>query len=139
MKRLLPAAPSVVFDAFSERHELAQWWGPEGFTTPSMDFDPCVGGSYRIEMQPPEGDFFHVRGEFREVDPPKRLAFTFVWDPPDPDDVETLVGLSFLDLDGSTEVALTQGPFKTEARRALHREGWTESFDKLERLVSTTA
>jgi hypothetical protein len=30
---------------------------------------------------------------------------------------------------------LEQGPFKTEARRALHRDGWTDSFDKLERLV----
>jgi uncharacterized protein YndB with AHSA1/START domain len=137
MTRSVPAAPLVVFGAFSERDELAQWWGPEGFTTPSMEFDPRVGGSYRIEMQPPEGDSFHLRGEFREVDPPKRLAFTFIWDPPDPDDVETLVGLSFLDLGGSTEVALTQGPFKTEARRALHRDGWTESFDKLERLIST--
>ena len=138
MKRSLSAAPSVVFGAFSERTELARWWGPEGFTTPSMEFDPRVGGSYWIEMQPPEGDSFHLRGEFREVDPPKRLAFTFMWDPPDPDDVETLVGLSFLDLGGSTEVALTQGPFKTEARRALHRDGWTEAFDKLERLISTT-
>jgi uncharacterized protein YndB with AHSA1/START domain len=137
MTRSVPAAPLVVFGAFSERDELAQWWGPEGFTIPSMEFDPRVGGSYRIEMQPPEGDSFHLRGEFREVDPPKRLAFTFIWDPPDPDDVETLVGLSFLDLGGSTEVALTQGPFKTEARRALHGDGWTESFDKLERLISS--
>jgi uncharacterized protein YndB with AHSA1/START domain len=137
MTRSVRAAPLVVFGAFSERDELAQWWGPQGFTLPNVEFDPRVGGSYRIEMQPPEGDSFHLRGEFREVDPPKRLAFTFIWDPPDPDDVETLVGLSFLDLGGSTEVALTQGPFKTEARRALHRDGWTESFDKLERLIST--
>jgi uncharacterized protein YndB with AHSA1/START domain len=50
---------------------------------------------------------------------------------PDPDDVETLVALSFRDLGGSTEVALTQGRFKTEARLALHRDGWTDSFDKL--------
>jgi uncharacterized protein YndB with AHSA1/START domain len=137
MTRSVRAAPLVVFGAFSERDELAQWWGPQGFTLPNVEFDPRVGGSYRIEMQPPEGDSFHLRGEFREVDPPKRLAFTFIWDPPDPDDVETLVGLSFLDLGGSTEVALTQGPFKTEARRALHGDGWTESFDKLERLISS--
>jgi uncharacterized protein YndB with AHSA1/START domain len=31
---------------------------------------------------------------------------------------------------------LSQGPFKTEARRALHRDGWTESFDKLAELVT---
>ena len=139
MKRDLPVGPSVAFGAFSEANELAKWWGPEGFTTPSLEFDPRVGATYRIEMQPPEGDPFSLTGEFRDVDPPARLAFTFIWDPADPDDVETLVGLSFGDLGGSTEVALTQGPFKTEARRVLHRDGWTDSFDRLERLISTRA
>jgi uncharacterized protein YndB with AHSA1/START domain len=139
MKRVLPAAPSVVFAAFSDPNELANWWGPEGFNIPSLEYDPRAGESYRIEMQPPEGDPFFLTGEFREVDPPARLAYTFVWEDPDPDDVETLVGLSFRDLGESTEVALTQGPFKTEARRALHRGGWTDSFDKLERLTSAQA
>ena len=32
-------------------------------------------------------------------------------------------------------MGLTQGLFKTEARRALHRDGWGDSFDKLERLL----
>jgi uncharacterized protein YndB with AHSA1/START domain len=74
LKRVLPAAPSVVFRAFSAPDELAKWWGPHGFTTPSLDFNPRVGGSYRIEMQPPEGDPFDLTGEFREVDPPARLS-----------------------------------------------------------------
>ena len=135
MKRVLLAAPSVVFRAFSAPNELAKWWGPEGFTVPSLEFDPRVGGRYRIEMQPPEGDRFYLTGVFRELDPPARLAYTFVWEDPDPDDLETLVELSFRDLGDSTEVALTQGPFKTEPRRELHRSGWTDSFDKLERTL----
>jgi uncharacterized protein YndB with AHSA1/START domain len=139
MERVLPAAPSVVFGAFSVANELAQWWGPKGFTTPSLEFDPGVGENYRIEMQPPEGDHFYLTGEFREVDPPVRLAFTFVWEDPHPDDVETLVGLSFRDLGESTVVVFTQGPFKTEERRALHRDGWTDGFNKLERLISARA
>ena len=136
MKRLLPAAAPLVFAALSEPNELAKWWGPQGFTIPSMDFDPRVGATYRIEMQPPEGDPFYLIGEFREVDPRARLAFTFVCEDPEPDDLETAVELSFRELGGSTELALTQGPFKTEARRALHRDGWTDSFDKLEHLMS---
>ena len=135
MKRVLPATPPVVFEAFSAS-ELPKWWGPDGFTIPSVDFQPRVGESYRIEMKPPEGDPFHLIGEFREVDAPGRLAFTFAWEPADPDDVETLVGLSFRDLGDSTEVAFTQGKFKTEERRSLHRDGWTDSFDKLERVLT---
>ena len=55
--------------------------GSGGFVTPSLDFDPRVGASYRIEMQPPEGDPFQLTGAFREVDPPAHLAYTFSWDP----------------------------------------------------------
>src|SRR5919197_982680 len=124
IERLLPAARVIVFRAFSDPDVLAQWWGPEGFTTPSLEFHPRVGAGYRIEMQPPEGDPFYLTGEFREVEPPARLAITFVYEEPDPDDVETLVELSFRDLGESTQVVFTQGRFKTEARRELHREGW---------------
>jgi uncharacterized protein YndB with AHSA1/START domain len=128
----------VLFEAFNAPDQLARWWGPEGFTVPSLEFNPVAGERYRIEMQPPEGDSFHLTGEFREVDPPARLAYTFVWEPPDPDDVETLVELSFRDLGEATEVALAQGPFKTEARRELHRDGWTDTFDRLERFISSS-
>jgi uncharacterized protein YndB with AHSA1/START domain len=139
IKRVFVAARPVVYQAFCDPSELARWWGPKGFTTPSLGFDPRVGESYRIEMQPPESDSFYLTGEFRDLDPPARLAYTFVWDPPDPDDVETLVAISFRDLGEATEVALTQGPFKTEPRRVLHRYGWMDSLDKLERLMSAWA
>src|SRR3954452_22403883 len=135
LTRVVPAGRSVVFGAFTGADQLAKWWGPEGFSVPSLEFAPRVGTSYRIQMRPPEGDPFYLTGEFREVDPPVRLAFTFVYEDPDPDDVETLVELSFRDLGESTEVVFTQGAFRTEARRELHRDGWTDSFDRLERLI----
>ena len=136
MVRALPVAPARVFAAFSDSDELAKWFGPEGFSVGSLDFGPRVGGTYRIEMQPPEGDPFYLGGEFREVGPPRRLAFTFVYEDPDPDDVETLVELWFRERGESTEVVFTQGPFKTEARRELHRDGWTDSFDRLAQVIS---
>jgi uncharacterized protein YndB with AHSA1/START domain len=135
IERVLRARPSVVFRAFSDADELAKWWGPRGFSTPSLVLHARVGAGYRIEMQPPQGAPFYLSGEFRAVDPLARLAYTFAWEDPDPDDLDTLVDLSFRDVGASTEVALRQGPFKTEARRRLHRDGWTDSFDKLERLL----
>ena len=136
MKRVLPAPRPVAYAAFSDPTELAKWWGPQGFTSQSLEFQARAGESYRIEMQPPEGDRFYLIGAFREVDPPARLEFTFVWEDPDPDDVETVVALSFRDIADWTEVALVQGPFKTDARRALHRNGWADSLDKLASLLS---
>jgi uncharacterized protein YndB with AHSA1/START domain len=132
VRRTLPAARAAVYRALSEPRELAKWWGPRGFTAPSVEFDPRVGGSYRIAMQPPDGDLFLLSGEFREVDPPARLAYTFRWDPPDPEDRETLARLSLQDRGDRTEVLLTQGNFATEERLQLHEQGWADSFARLE-------
>ena len=136
IKRIFAAPRPVVFAAFTNGDLIAQWWGPQGFTIPAIEFPAEPAERYRIEMQPPEGEAFGLRGEFREVVPPSRLAFSFAWEDPDPDDVENLVSLVFRELEGSTEVSLDQRPFATEARRALHRDGWTDSFEKLEAQLS---
>jgi uncharacterized protein YndB with AHSA1/START domain len=136
MTHVLPAAPAVVFAAFTDPDQLRKWWGPKGFTIASLDFDPVVGKSYRIEMQPPEGDVFFLAGEFLAVEPAAHLACTFVWEDPDPDDVETEVELTFRERDGSTEIGFRQGEFKTEGRYSLHHDGWSDSFEKLQRLLS---
>ena len=134
--RVLPAPRALVWRALTEPDELAKWWGPHGFTTPSLELDVRVGSRYRFTMLPPEGDAFHLAGEFRDVDPPARLAYTFVWEEPTPDDRETLVTLSLRNLGGSTEVTLTHGPFATDERRALHEGGWTDSFERLHDVIS---
>ena len=136
MRRVLHAPRSLVFRALTDPDELAKWWGPKGFTAPSVEFDSRVGGSYRIAMQPPDGELFYLTGEFREVDPPARLVYTFRWEDPTPDDRETVVTLSLREAEDGTELDFAQGEFATEERRALHREGWTTSLDKLEKLVA---
>jgi uncharacterized protein YndB with AHSA1/START domain len=136
LEQVLPARAEQVFAAFVEPEQLARWWGPAGFTVPSLELDVRVGGRYRIRMQPPDAEAFHLRGEYQEVSAPHGLVFTFEWEEPDPDDRETVAALSFLDDPEGTRVVLVQGPFATEARRTLHETGWTESLEKLERLLS---
>jgi uncharacterized protein YndB with AHSA1/START domain len=135
LERVLPAPRLQVFRAHAEPDLLAKWWGPKGFAAPRIDYDLRVGGHYRIAMQPPDGDLFYLSGEFREVDPPSRLAYTFRWEDPDPDDRETVVTFSLRELGDSTEVTVDQGVFATEARRALHVEGWTDTLDRLEEVL----
>lgn len=135
MTRDIPAPRAEAWRAMTEASELRRWWGPAGYSVAEIGFEPREGEGLRIAMQPPEGEIFHLHGEFREVDPPSLLSFTFRWEPPDPDDRETLVTLSVRDRNERTEVELTQGEFATEERLALHRDGWTDSFEKLERLL----
>ena len=139
LKCRLPAPRARVFKALTNGDDLAKWWGPHGFTSPNIDFDASVGGGYRITMQPPDGEMFHLSGEFREVDPPARLAYTFRWEEPDPDDQETVVTLTLRDLGDATELVLAQRPFATDGRRALHERGWTDSLERLQELISAEA
>jgi len=135
----LAAPRERIFWALSEPTELAKWWGPSGFTTPEIDLRLRVGGGYRFRMQPPEGEAFHLAGEFLEVDPPRRLVYTFRWEEPDPDDRETVVTLTLDTLGDATRLSLSQGDFATEARLDLHRSGWTESLLKLRELLGPGA
>ena len=133
--RLLPAPRPRVFAALTRSADVARWWGPRSFTTPEIALDPRVGGRYRFTMQPPEGDPFHVSGEFLDVVPPSALVFTFRWDEPTPDDRETVVTLVLDAFGEATELTVRQGDFATGDRLVLHRSGWTDSLDKLSALL----
>lgn len=137
-KPLFDAPPDRVFVLLTEPSGLTKWWGPHGFTTPEIHLDLRPGGSYRFTMQPPQGDAFHLSGEFLEVQAPRRLGFTFRWDEPDPDDRETVVRLTLEPRGDSTLVTLSQGQFATEERLELHRNGWAESFAKLEAVLQSS-
>ncbi len=137
LARTLAPPPDRVFSACVESTELAAWWGPAGFTAPGIELDVRVGGKYRIAMQPPEGELFHLRGEFLEIERPRRLSYTFEWEEPDPDDQQTLVTLTFREARRGTELLLEQGPFATQARHDLHHAGWTDSFVRLDQHLAT--
>ena len=139
LKRVLDSPRERIFNLLTEPAELAKWWGPHGFTTPEVELDLSVGGRYRFTMQPPEGETFHLSGEFIEIDPPTRLVYTFCWDEPDPDDRETVVVLSLAAVGDATEVSLSQGEFATDERLALHRSGWADSLEKLGEVIETSS
>jgi uncharacterized protein YndB with AHSA1/START domain len=135
LKKVLASPPERVFAAFTDSDQLRQWWGPEAFTVTHLQFDVVEGSSYRITMQPPAGDAFHLGGMFRVVEPPHRLLLTFAWEEPDPDDQETFVVLSFESAGKGTNLVLDQQPFKTEQRWQLHRDGWTDTIERLARFL----
>jgi uncharacterized protein YndB with AHSA1/START domain len=137
LKCALDAPRERIFSMLTEPAELARWWGPHGFTTPETELNLRVGDGYRFSMQPPDGDLFHLSGEFVEIDPPSRLVYTFRWEEPTPDDRETVVTLSLDALGDATEVSLSQGLFATEERLALHRSGWTDGFEKLRAVIES--
>jgi len=122
---VFPASRAAVYNALTDPEE------PHRASSSSR----ASGVATWIAMQPPEGGVFHLSGEFREVEPPARLAYTFRWDPPAADDRETVVILALEDRGEKTKMILTQGEFATEERYALHEAGWSESLERLEQLL----
>jgi uncharacterized protein YndB with AHSA1/START domain len=133
----LDAPPEEVFRMLTESTELVKWWGPQDFTIPAAELSLTEGGRYRFRMAPPDGEPFHLSGEFLEIDPPWHLVYTFLWEEPTPDDRETVVDLSLGSTGEATRLVLSQGPFLTDERLELHRSGWTESFEKLQAVLNS--
>src|SRR6185437_14561454 len=73
------AAPrELVWDAWTDPDQMAQWWGPRGVTTPreSIELDLRPGGRIRFEMvDDASGTRYPNSGTVLEVDPPSRLVY----------------------------------------------------------------
>lgn len=72
-------------------------------------------------------------GEYLEIDPPKKLSFTWGWRQIHLDG--SIVTLSFRDLDGSTDMTLENFNFPAAEVAEHHKMGWTSIADKLGQFV----
>jgi uncharacterized protein YndB with AHSA1/START domain len=137
VSRVIDAPREAVFRAWTEPEQIRRWWGPGEFTCPEAEVDLCPGGSYRLAMQPTDGEPFIVGGTYREVDPPARLVYTWRWETgPAADGSESLVTVEFNERDGRTELVLTHTDFPASHGPAPYQMGWDGGVDKFEALFS---
>jgi uncharacterized protein YndB with AHSA1/START domain len=73
--REFDAPRDLVFAAFIDPKHLAQWWGPNGFTTTTHSFDFRPGGVWRFVMHGPDGRDYQNRITFEEIVPPERIVY----------------------------------------------------------------
>lgn len=74
--RVFDAPGELVWNAWTDPKQVAQWWGPKGFTNPVCRLDARVGGAWHIVMRAPDGTEYPCGGVYREVVNPERLVFT---------------------------------------------------------------
>lgn len=127
--RVFAAARAVVWSAWTDPEQARRWWGPKDFTTTDFALDARPGGAWHAHMLGPDGKAYPQRGVVREVSPPERLTFTFVWD--ESPDEEMLITVTFAERDGRTEMTMRQQGLPSEESRASHADGWNECFDRL--------
>lgn len=132
--RILNAPRELVWRAWTEEAELAQWLRPFGVSTDGVAFDVRVGGKYRYTMTSLEtGEKYPTGGVYLEVDPIERLVFT--WGEPEASvDTAPVVTLTFAALSPErTEMVFHLRGFAGRPGDGFVYDGWDEALINLER------
>lgn len=159
IERIFEAPVERVWRAWTDPEMIKKWWGPEGFTAPSIKNDLRVGGKYVYAMHGPAGTEFdkdmYSGGEYKEIVPNEKLVMTDYFcdengnkispadselESPDFPD-EQIVTISFEKIsDSQTKLSIVYPKPETEAQwQALLKsgmeEGWQSSLNKLEEIL----
>ncbi|MFZ0608004.1 MAG: SRPBCC domain-containing protein [Xanthobacteraceae bacterium] len=139
--RIFDAPRALVFKAWTDAAQLAQWWGPQGFTNPVCEFEARLGGKIRIHMRAPDGTLYPMKGEIREIAPPERLAFTNIaLDEAGSHILEGFTTVTFAEENGKTRMTLHTRANAVVEKAAAYLQGmetgWTMSIDKLQALLT---
>ena len=145
VRRLFDATPERLFDAWTESAQVAQWlFRAPGYKTEHLRFDGYAGGRFHVRNTSPAGDVYNRGGEFREVRPFEKIAFTWGGTKTlasgaiaqNTADAETLVTVEFVPQGQQTEVVITHYGLATEPLRDDHARGWNICLDNLEGFLS---
>jgi uncharacterized protein YndB with AHSA1/START domain len=134
IERTFRAPAEAVFDAWTSREVLLRWWhAGHDWETAEAEVDLRVGGAVRVVMRDPDKDVEHGGGgTYTEIEPPTRLAFTWLWDG---DTRRTLIEIDFAEVDGVTTVSFTHSGLWDEAAVRSHEHGWGNILDRLKRVL----
>ena len=134
--RLIKADAETVFRAWTEPDQMTQWACPEYAQIEKVESDLRVGGRYAIHMKGPEGEEYTAVGEYREIDAPRRLVYTWDWVQKEHQVGETFVTVQFKAIGESTEVVLGHELFPSTEAKVGHEEGWGSCLNRFEALFA---
>jgi uncharacterized protein YndB with AHSA1/START domain len=118
----IAASPETVFPYFVDPERYVRWMGAGAV------LDPVPGGTYRVDMR----DGVRAMGTFVEVDPPRRIVFTWGWTHDHPVAPGSTRVVITLEEEGSgTRVVLRHHGIADDEQRAHHRKGWELYLDRL--------
>lgn len=120
-----------VFAAWTEPNTVIEWFAPPGFTITECELESSVGGPWHIEYEDPNGRAYTERGIRRAADAPEILSFTLTQVDGTFVGPETLVEVTLLEVDGTTQMRFEQSGFPSPELRDITEEGWRECFAKL--------
>ncbi|MCP9000411.1 TIGR03086 family metal-binding protein [Pseudarthrobacter sp. RMG13] len=123
----IPVDPDTAFALITRPERLRRWQAV------AARVDLRVGGEYRWTITPGHS----AAGTFTEIEPGKRVVFTWDWEGSTaPAADASTVTITLDSVDGGTNVRLVHEGLSPEAA-AGHTEGWNHYFERLVTLAST--
>jgi uncharacterized protein YndB with AHSA1/START domain len=138
--REFDAPAQLVFRAFTEPELVKRWWHAGRGLATVADIDLRPGGRWRWVMVTHEGAEVAFHGEYREVQPGRRLVYTEIYEVPGVGDSPAVVNtLTFEEQDGRTRLTgITDCP-SAEVRNAIlesgMEDGMQDAYDLLEEVA----
>jgi len=138
MTRVFNAPARVLFDVWTKPEHVRKWYGVRQTTVTVCDIDLRVGGAWRWVVTR-NGMEVAFSGVFREIDPPRRLQRTEVFEAMP--GAESLVTLTFDEKDGQTMLTMNMLFQSKQDRDVALKSGMElgikECFQKIDDLVAT--
>lgn len=135
LHRVFKAPVERVYRAFTDADAKVQWLPPYGFTAKVHEWNPEVGGTYRMSFTnfTTKGSHFWG-GKFLEMKPNSLLKFSDQFEDPNLPG-EMLVTITFKEVVCGTEIHITQENLPSVIPVESCYLGWQDSLNKLARLV----
>ncbi|WP_010584998.1 SRPBCC family protein [Schlesneria paludicola] len=144
IERVFDAPRELVFQAWTDREHLANWYAPNGCTITFKTLEIRPGGVFHSCIRSPEGHECWCKGVYLEIEPPTRIVYSMSIADQDgnlaePVDVgmdpewprETTVTVSFLEWGDKTRLTLHQTVREAIAKRTGAYPSWLQMLDRL--------
>ncbi len=134
-ERVFDAPRDLVWKVLTDPERVTNWWGPHGYSTTVVEMDVRPGGTWRWINHTTGGEDAPFKGEYLEVDPPRKLVQTQIFDVPGFDDRPGVNTMTLEDLGGRTKlVARSRFPSVEDLQGALAMGmigGALDTYDRL--------
>lgn len=133
LTRIYDAPVKAVWDAWVEPEQVAQWWGPRGFTLTNHSKDVRTGGHWNYTMHGPDGTDYPNKTKYLEVVNYKKM----VYDHGGNDEQAPLfrVTVLFSEVKGKTRMEMSMALATTEAaeetKKFIKKVGGNATWDRL--------
>jgi uncharacterized protein YndB with AHSA1/START domain len=126
IRQRFAAAPEKVFAAFADARLITRWLTPSPDVTLSvLNFDFREGGSYRFCYHLQNGQTVIVGGFYTLVEPPSKIVFSWIIEPPDEHaGIESEVTVTISQDEGGTELVIRHEKLTHTRAVVRHTEGW---------------